>query len=192
LKFDFENEKIRGVNLGGWFVLEPWITPSIFKATPKYVLDGNDTPSFRRVVTDVDVEFTYCLTLGQYEARSRLEQHWSNWIVQEDFHQIAAAGMNFVRIPIGYWSIINDNSVPYVQGAFEHFARALDWAHGAGLNVMIDLHGGKQQNNISHHMVGKISHTDHVLLFQHLARRMASITLAKEAISNGRRAILSQ
>ncbi len=23
--------KIRGVNLGGWLVLEPWITPSIFE-----------------------------------------------------------------------------------------------------------------------------------------------------------------
>ena len=32
-------EKIRGVNLGGWFVLEPWITPSIFEATPDNVLD---------------------------------------------------------------------------------------------------------------------------------------------------------
>ena len=38
--FSFGNEKIRGVNLGGWFVLEPWITPSIFEATPDEVLDG--------------------------------------------------------------------------------------------------------------------------------------------------------
>jgi len=40
LKFDFGNEKVRGVNLGGWFVLEPWITPSIFEATPDNVVDG--------------------------------------------------------------------------------------------------------------------------------------------------------
>lgn len=40
LKFDFGNTKIRGVNLGGWFVLEPWITPSIFEATPDNVVDG--------------------------------------------------------------------------------------------------------------------------------------------------------
>lgn len=40
LKFNFGNEKIRGVNLGGWFVLEPWITPSIFEATPDNVVDG--------------------------------------------------------------------------------------------------------------------------------------------------------
>ena len=40
LKFPFGSEKVRGVNLGGWFVLEPWITPSIFEATPSNVVDG--------------------------------------------------------------------------------------------------------------------------------------------------------
>jgi len=40
LPFDFGNDKVRGVNLGGWLVLEPWITPSIFEATPGNVVDG--------------------------------------------------------------------------------------------------------------------------------------------------------
>ncbi len=40
MKFGFGSDKIRGVNLGGWFVLEPWITPSIFEATPADVVDG--------------------------------------------------------------------------------------------------------------------------------------------------------
>jgi glucan 1,3-beta-glucosidase len=45
LKFDFNNTKVRGVNLGGWFVLEPWITPSIFEATPDNVVDGEEAGS---------------------------------------------------------------------------------------------------------------------------------------------------
>lgn len=40
LPFAFGQEKVRGVNLGGWLVLEPWITPSIFEATPGNVVDG--------------------------------------------------------------------------------------------------------------------------------------------------------
>lgn len=40
LKFDFNGDKVRGVNLGGWFVLEPWITPSVFEDTPDNVVDG--------------------------------------------------------------------------------------------------------------------------------------------------------
>lgn len=40
LKFDFNGGKVRGVNLGGWFVLEPWITPSVFEDTPEDVVCG--------------------------------------------------------------------------------------------------------------------------------------------------------
>lgn len=40
LRFAFGEEKVRGVNLGGWLVLEPWITPSIFEDTPGNVVDG--------------------------------------------------------------------------------------------------------------------------------------------------------
>ena len=30
-RLDCNDDKIRGVNLGGWLLLEPWITPSIFE-----------------------------------------------------------------------------------------------------------------------------------------------------------------
>lgn len=39
-KFPFGSTKVRGVNLGGWFVLEPWITPNIFETAPASVVDG--------------------------------------------------------------------------------------------------------------------------------------------------------
>ena len=124
LKFDY-NQKVRGVNLGGWFVLEPWITPSLFEGSAA-----------------VD-EYTLTQILGKDEAQRVLSNHWSSWITQDDFGQIAAAGLNHVRIPIGYWSVIPIEGEPFVQGAYEHFGQALDWANAAGLKVMIDLHGGK-------------------------------------------------
>ena len=117
------------MNLGGWFVLEPWITPSIFEEWA----DGGGV---------VD-EYTYCQALGPSEAYNRLSSHWNSWITQGDFDQIAAAGLNHVRIPIGYWSVIPVSGEPFVQGAYAVLGRALDWAQSAGLNVMIDLHGGK-------------------------------------------------
>lgn len=49
LKFDFGGEKVRGVNLGGWFVLEPWITPSIFEATPDEAVDGKSSKAHTRL-----------------------------------------------------------------------------------------------------------------------------------------------
>lgn len=60
-----------------------------------------------------------------------------------DFNAIAAAGMNHVRIPIGYWSVAPIAGDPYVQGAYAVLGNALNWAQAAGLKVMIDLHGGE-------------------------------------------------
>lgn len=113
------------MNTGGWFVLEPWITPSLF--------EGNG---------GID-EYTLTQELGKDAAYSKLSQHWNSWITQADFAEMAAAGLNHVRIPIGYWSVIPIEGDPYVQGAYDVLGQALDWAQAAGLKVMIDLHGGE-------------------------------------------------
>ena len=129
LSFDYNSQKVRGVNLGGWFVLEPWITPSIFEAAPNSAVD----------------EYTYCQALGKGEALNRLSKHWNTWITQADFSAIAAAGMNHVRIPIGYWALAPLPNDPYVQGQLPILDKAITWARAAGLKVMLDLHGGKQE-----------------------------------------------
>ncbi|TID16152.1 glycoside hydrolase family protein [Venturia nashicola] len=131
VKFPYGQEKVRGVNLGGWFVLEPWITPSLFDAIGGAAVD----------------EWTFCSTLGATEAKNRLSAHWSSWITASDFYAIAGAGMNHVRIPIGYWSILPIEGEPFVQGAYEVLAQALDWAQAAGLKVLIDLHGAPGSQN---------------------------------------------
>jgi hypothetical protein len=88
-------------------------------------------------------EYTLTQELGKDAAQSKLQNHWDTWITQADFNQMAGAGLNHVRIPIGYWSVIPIDGEPFVQGAYDKLGQALDWASGAGLKVMIDLHGGK-------------------------------------------------
>jgi glucan 1,3-beta-glucosidase len=127
LRFAYGSEKVRGVNLGGWFVLEPWITPSLFDAIGGGAVD----------------EWTFCSVLGAAEAENRLQAHWSSWITQSDFNAMAAAGLNHVRIPIGYWSVIPNPGEPFVQGAYDYLGQALNWADAVGIKVMIDLHGGE-------------------------------------------------
>lgn len=128
VSFNYNDEKVRGVNIGGWLVLEPWITPSIFSqwADSKAVVD----------------EYTYTQTLGKDVARSILTNHWKTFITQDDFNQIAKAGLNHVRIPIGYWAVSPVAGDPYVQGQLDFLDMAIKWARSAGLKVMIDLHGG--------------------------------------------------
>lgn len=118
----------RGVNLGGWMVLETWMSPSV-------VAQLGDS----RVVDE--------WTLGQYvphaKAEPVLQAHWDNWVQEADFVQMSQAGLNFVRIPVGYWIWDKDSAnEPYViSNQTAYIERAVDWCKKYGLQVMIDLHG---------------------------------------------------
>lgn len=133
MKHGFNNKrgkKLRGVNLGGWLVLEKWMTPSVFEG-----------------LAAVD-ETTYCVELGA-DAEQVLKKHWDTFITYEDFVWLANVGINAVRIPLGHWIFGPDYpyhasygqySHPFVQGGIAVLDRALDWAEELGLHVVLDLH----------------------------------------------------
>ncbi|THV07475.1 exo-beta-1,3-glucanase [Dendrothele bispora CBS 962.96] len=125
-------DKVRGVNLGGWLVLEPWITPSIFDNT------GNDQ------IVD---EYTFGQFQDHGKALSVLRKHWDTWITEQDFIDIADAGLNTVRLPIGYWAFDVSEGEPYIQGQIPYLRKALDWGKAHGLQVIIDLHGAPGSQN---------------------------------------------
>ncbi|OKL59624.1 putative glucan 1,3-beta-glucosidase A [Talaromyces atroroseus] len=131
LCFDYDSQKVRGVNLGGWLVLEPWITPSLFEK-------GGDAA--------VD-EWSLSQALGSDAAQSLLSQHWNSFITADDFQQMSAAGLNHVRIPVGYWAVVPQSGDPYVQGQLDVLDQAIDWARDAGLKVIVDLHGAPGSQN---------------------------------------------
>jgi glucan 1,3-beta-glucosidase len=56
-------------------------------------------------------------------------------------------GLNFIRIPVGYWSVAPLPNDPYVQGAYDHLRTAVEWANNNGLKVMLDLHGAPLSQN---------------------------------------------
>lgn len=127
--FGWGSEKIYGVNIGGWLVLEPWITPSIFQK-----LSG---------VVD---EYTLGQTLGHDAALAVLREHWDTWCTWQDFNKIKQAGFNVVRIPIGFWAY-DTFGTPFVQGAADYIDAAVDWSRGLGLKIIIDLHGAPGSQN---------------------------------------------
>ncbi|MCJ1265206.1 exo-1,3-beta-glucanase [Lobaria immixta] len=129
LGFDFGSETVRGVNIGGWLVLEPWITPSIFQAQDGTVVD----------------EWTLCEKVST--AGDILRKHWDTWVTLDDFQKIKDAGFNTVRIPIGYWAYQKFDNDPYIQGAAPYLDKAIDWARQVQLKVWIDLHGAPGSQN---------------------------------------------
>ncbi|KAF1940327.1 glycoside hydrolase [Clathrospora elynae] len=131
------SDKVRGVNIGGWLVLEPFITPSIFEEH-----SSSDWPIYD--------EWTLCEKLGQQSCAAALKPHWDSFVSLDDFWRIKGAGFNVVRIPIGYWSYVEPWG-PYTQGAAPYLDAAIDWARQTGLKVIIDLHGApKSQNGFDH------------------------------------------
>jgi len=111
--------------LGSWLVLEKWITPSVFQGTPDHVKD----------------EHSLCQYLGYAEAQRRLKAHWDSWVTENDIVRLKNAGINMLRIPIGYWAKDIQHGEPWVWGSWDYVIKACGWAKKHGLQVMIDLHG---------------------------------------------------
>lgn len=116
----------RGVNLGGWLSLEPFITPSLF--------------NYNLQMGIID-EWTLCKQLGP-SAASTLEAHYASFITEDTFKAIAAAGLDHVRIPFSYWAVEVYDGDPYVfRTSWRYLLRAIEWARKYGLRVNLDLHG---------------------------------------------------
>jgi glucan 1,3-beta-glucosidase len=60
--------KQRGVNLGSFYTLEVWLTPSLFEGVSK-----------------AKSEYDLCKQLGEHKARERLENHWNTFVNQGDW-----------------------------------------------------------------------------------------------------------
>ncbi|KAJ7361425.1 glycoside hydrolase family 5 protein [Mycena albidolilacea] len=130
--FAYGSTKVRGVNLGGWLVLEPWITPSLFDNT------GN---------ANIVDEWTFGSLQSKATATAALTTHWNTWITESDFAAIAAAGLNHVRLPIGYWAWDVSGGEPYIQGQLAYLTKAVTWAGNHGLKLIVDLHGAPGSQN---------------------------------------------
>jgi glucan 1,3-beta-glucosidase len=122
----YGSRPIRGVNLGGWLSLEPFITPSLF--------------AYDLSLGIVD-EYSLCTHLGPSEAIKTLEKHYATFITEQDFKDIADAGLDHVRIPYSYWAVKTYDNDPYVFGvSWRYLLRGIEWARKYGLRVKLDLH----------------------------------------------------
>lgn len=140
----------RGVNLGGWLSLEPFITPSLF--------------NYNLGLGIVD-EYTLCKNLGGSTAAT-LESHYASFVTEDTFKAIAAAGLDHVRIPFSYWAVEVYDGDPYLfRTSWRYLLRAIEWARKYGLRVNLDLHGlPGSQNGWNHSgrqgLIGWLNGTD--------------------------------
>ncbi|KAL8786635.1 MAG: hypothetical protein Q9213_002664 [Squamulea squamosa] len=126
-KWVYGTMPIRGVNLGGWLSIEPFITPSLFQ-------------SYKRNQGIID-EYTLTKELGPQKAAKTLEKHYAMFIKEDDFKQIQAAGFDHVRISYSYWAVTTYPGDPYVPKiSWRYLLRAIEYCRKYGLRVNLDLH----------------------------------------------------
>jgi glucan 1,3-beta-glucosidase len=117
------NRALKGVNLGGWLILEKWMTPSVFK--------GSDA---------ID-EYTLSQTSA---GRKAIKAHQKSFIQESDFKWLKDNKIDIIRVPVGYWLFESDeNLTPHVS----HLDWVMKMAKKYDIEVLIDLHGLKGSQN---------------------------------------------
>ena len=111
-------DKIRAVNLGGWFVLERWMDDELFSRNN---IEGNDETCFNKQANNPGEE---------------LNKHYETFITYEDLVWIKEKGINLVRLPIPWWMFGADIYHPSVK----YIDKAIKMLEDIDLDYMLDLH----------------------------------------------------
>jgi glucan 1,3-beta-glucosidase len=119
----------RGVNLGGWLLLEPGTAKSLFvRHADAYGCEAR-------------CEWGLMQLLRQKGMLDEIDKHRRTYITKADFQKIKACGLNAVRLPLGYWTVTGPaEEDPYHGPALEFIDRAVQWAGECGLQIVLDLH----------------------------------------------------
>jgi aryl-phospho-beta-D-glucosidase BglC (GH1 family) len=120
--------QLKGLNLGGWLVMEPWMCPA----------DSGGLPDTYSIITELDSRF------GVAAEQGLITTYQTNWITTADLDNIKNEGFNCVRVPVwwgNFYSITNTTSSGWRSDAFT----VLDWlvtnCASRGIYVVIDMHG---------------------------------------------------
>ena len=169
-----QNKKhwIRGVNLGGWLVLENYITPYFFAITDchtkgdfRFFKDQIDAPptsspvykpmeeAARKECSPLPKypydEWTFASAFEDKEVLKKyLDIHYENFLTRDNIAKIKASGATHVRVPLGHWitgNIADDE--PYVEGGWKYFNRLVEWCREEGLQIWPDLHTAPGSQN---------------------------------------------
>lgn len=120
--------QLKGVNLGGFMVMEPWMCPA----------DSGGLPDTYSIIAKLDSRF------GVPEEQALIRAYQQAWITSADFANIKAAGFNAVRVPVwwgNFYPIANVSNASWRADAFTELDWVVSQAAAQGIYVIIDMHG---------------------------------------------------
>ena len=117
---------LRGVNLGGWLIEEPWMMP--LQTRPP---DGSALPPLKdHASLGVILEKRFG-TAGAARVQTAFQDAWVN---ESDFDRMQKAGVNCVRLPFLAGQIAEPTTLAKID-------QAVTWASARGMYVVLDMHG---------------------------------------------------
>ncbi|KAI0630907.1 glycoside hydrolase family 5 protein [Trametes polyzona] len=127
-------DKVYGVNLGSWLLLEPWMLPAEWMAMGGQICDN----------CSLCIMSEFALVQAYPDTADELfERHWSTWFTQQHVDELQAAGINTVRIPLGYWIVeplVDRRTEFYPRGGIRQLQRGLQSLKNAGIQAILDHH----------------------------------------------------
>jgi len=119
----------RGVNLGGWLLLEPGPSASFFAEHGPAECEWSLASRMRE-------------RLGAEGASAAFRAHRESFITEIDMRRIREMGLNAVRIPFGYWAVTGTTvGEAFVGPCLEYLDKAVAWCNANDIQAVLDLHG---------------------------------------------------
>jgi len=144
---------IRGINLGGWLLMEG------------YILGGDN-------ICESEFKAAFRKEHGERELRSFERLFRDTFIREDDFKNIANLGANTLRIPFHH-KLLESKPYSYSSQGFVYLDKALSWAQKYNLKVILDLHAACGAQNTDWHSDGG----GHALLWEYEECRKRTVRL---------------
>lgn len=138
--------RLYGVNLGGWAIQEPWMSPLAFNDfTPAHQHDQKGASDILSAPPN-----------SPETARQILDAFYDSFITDTDFERIRAENLNCIRLPIYWRDYMNDDGefkrrADDGQIDFRRIEAVVEHAKKNGIYVVIDLHGAPGSQNARDH-----------------------------------------
>lgn len=149
--------RLKGVNIGNCFVSEQWLSPLSVgakkNADGSYVTDKDGNIQYPEMPEETFLNgFASNPNISPLQREELLGLYYTNWFSEVDAENIAAMGLNEIRVPFYWRNILNDDYTPRAESeAFRYLDPIVEMCARNNLYVVLDLHGAVGgQNGYEH------------------------------------------